>query len=69
MDNTMKESERRSLTIEDKLNIAWFRSLDDMDREIVKLFIAAFQKGQQSLESRNIQAVLDGFQERDLVAA
>lgn len=64
-----KESEQRGLNIEDKLNISWFRSLDEMDREIVKLFIAAFQKSQQSLESLDIKAVLDGFQEGYLIAA
>ena len=64
-----KVEDHSSLNTEDKINVAWFRQLDELDREIVLLFVAAFQKSQQSLESFNVQAVLYSFQERQLLAA
>lgn len=59
----------RFLTVEDKLNLARYRALDEIEREIVNLLVAAFQECHQRKQGIDVQSLLGGFQERQLIAA
>jgi hypothetical protein len=66
---TKKESDHRSLTLEQLIVIAWYRSLDELTQATIDLFISSFQEGRQSLNGVEAYALLDSIQERPLLAA
>lgn len=57
------------LSIEAKIIIAWYRSLDEMDRAALDLFVAALQERHKSLKRFEAHAILDNVQERQFLAA
>lgn len=58
-----------SLTLEQKINLARYRALDEMEREVVNLLVQAFQERHQGKQSIDVQALLGSFQECHLLAA
>lgn len=63
------EPNHQRLTLQEKLCLAQYRALDDLEREIVNLLVRAFKEGNQGHESINVQTLLCGFQECQFVAA
>lgn len=47
--HTMKESEHRSLTINELFAISWYRNLSEEDKALASLVLAALKKNHQSL--------------------
>lgn len=69
MDNAKKESDHRSLTLEQKLGLARYRALDEMEREVVNLLVRAFKERNQGKQSIDVESLLYSFQEVQFLAA
>lgn len=57
------------LTLSQKLVIAWYRNLDEMERAALDLFVSALQEKHERLQRFEAHAILDNIQERHLLAA
>lgn len=65
-----KESNCHSaLTLQQKINLARYRALDEMEREVVNLLVRSFKERNQGKESINVQAILYSFEEIQFLAA
>lgn len=67
--DTKKESDRCSLTLEQLIAVAWYRSLDDLTQAAIDLLVMSFQEGREGLNSFEAYALLDNVQERTFLAA
>lgn len=69
MDNTMKESQHRSLNIEELIAIAWLRTLSEDDLKRLPSVLAMFEQSHHSLDFRQAHATPNNIQQRLLSIA
>lgn len=58
-----------NLTVAQLLIVAWYRSLDDMEKASLDLIICALQERHERLDSFEAHAILDNIQQGQLLAA
>lgn len=63
------EPDCTNITLKEKLIVAWYRSLSDIEKASLDLIVSALQKRHERLNSFEAHAILDNVQERQLIAA